>query len=67
MIQVSSKVEVIEINGKDVGINESEVIEVKNHWSANTLVVLVVDGKSFTVSVKEMEAAIKNATNTAKY
>ena len=68
-IKVVNKVTVYEHNGKEV---DGGAIEVNSHWNRREFVVIFLPsdkdskkGESFTVSARDLEAAIKNATNTA--
>ena len=66
MIEVTNKLKIYEINGKEVDIFEN-ILEVKNHWNINEFVVLNYNGITITVSAKDLREAISNATNTAKW
>ena len=66
MLTVSNELTVLEIDGKVCAVPAPR-LGVHSHWNRTSCVVLVVEGKHYTVSAKELEAAIKNATNTAKY
>lgn len=67
MIEVESKVRCYEIDGKDTPMIDTPRIIVRGHWNIDTFVVLEIDGKRYTVSAKDLHAAINNATNTARF
>jgi len=66
VIKVSSKVKVYEVNGIDVAVSDTE-IEVVSHGIRPELVTLVVEGKRLTVAARDLDAAITNARNSARY
>jgi len=65
LIKVNCDVTLFEIDGKDAA-TDNKRIQVNSHWNRPALVVLVVDGKSFTVAADDLKAAIANATNTSR-
>ena len=68
MINVVNRIKVYEVNDKEIDNPEDEkILEVKSHWSKNRFVVLKINDIKITVSANDLEAAIKNATNTNKY
>ena len=67
MIDVINKIEIYEIDGKEVPTGESKVLEVLSHWNRPNMVVIKIEDKRYTVAEKELVAAIKNATNTARF
>lgn len=66
MIAVESLVTVHEVNGSD-WFSKDAKIRVCSHWNQNTLVVIEVDGKRITVAARDLEAAITNACNSARF
>jgi len=58
MIKVTNKVNVYEINNEKVDWQRNS-IAVKSHWDCPGQVVLEVGDRSYTVIVRELEAAIK--------
>ena len=44
--------------------SEAPSIKVHNHWSRSNMVELEIEGKRYKVVVRELKAAIDNATNT---
>lgn len=46
---------------------EEETITVESHWNIDSLIGLSVGGRVVYVDAKELEAAIRNATNTARF
>lgn len=68
MIEVTNNVKVYqEANGKHE-LDQVPDLIVKSHWNRPEFVVLVLpDNTHITVSAKDLAAAIKNATNTARW
>ena len=66
MIEVQNKVPVYEVDGKDVAISGPK-IHVLSHWSSPDRVVLQVGDTKWTVVAADLEAAVKNATNTRRF
>lgn len=66
MIKVSNVIDIYEINGEEVCSIDGPTIEVRSHWNSRDFVVLVVDGKEYTVVARDLEAAIDNAQNANK-
>ena len=70
MIESQNKVKIYEENGRDAvpdGAGDQPSICVKSHWNQETMVVLMVAGVNYTVAAGDLMAAIKNATNTARW
>lgn len=67
MIKVISKVELVELNGKDTGVLDRPILTAESHWNDSSLVVLTIGETTFSVKVKDLIAAINNATNTARF
>ena len=42
-------------------------LEVRNHWNDRQMVVLELEGTKITVLASDLEAAIRNCTNTARF
>lgn len=63
MIKVNSTLDVYETDGQEVRELNGPKINVGSHWNRPTLVVLEVDGKRYTVSAADLDAAVRNATN----
>ncbi len=66
MISVTSTLKAYEIDGKTAPIDATP-ISVKSHWNRDELVVLVIEGKEYTVLAKDLRAAIENGTNVARF
>lgn len=67
MIKVNCTVPAYEVNGKEVegiGIGNAPKIQVTSHWNRQTLVVLTIGDQSITLVASDLQAAIRNATNT---
>lgn len=66
MIKVANEITVYEVNGKKTDIVPTPTMAVLSHWNQNSLVVLDVAGTKVTVAARDLQAAIHNATNTAR-
>ena len=66
MIKVINEVSIHEIDGKETSV-PTPVLTVLSHWNHDSLVVLHTDGKKITVSARELQAAITNATNVVRF
>jgi len=61
---VTSEVEVCEVDGRELDANEEERhVAVISHWNRDALIVLKIDGHSYTVEGAELKLAIQNAEN----
>lgn len=63
-IEVSNRVKVYEVDGKETPVGASVGMNVLSHALHNDRVVLEIDGKKHTVIARQLKAAIDNATNT---
>lgn len=63
MVEVTNKIK----DYNDTRIGSDSYIEVKNHWSDSQFVILKVGEKSFKLLASDLEAAVKNATNTGRF
>lgn len=63
-IDVESKVKIYEVDGHDVTTLEHPLILVQSHWSRNSMVVLSIGDKKWTVLARDLEAAIRNGCNS---
>lgn len=66
MINVTNKLKVYEVDRKESQINGPE-ITVSSHWNRQEFVNLTINDKTYTILAKDLEAALKNSTNIAKY
>lgn len=65
MIKVSNTLTVYEVDGRDqFGQKDAPTITVSAHWNRRALVVVKVDGKEYAVLADDLDAAVRNATNT---
>jgi hypothetical protein len=66
MIKVRSKVLIMEYNGYEPTkkCDPSEIF-ICSHEATKDFITIDIDGESFTVSVRDIKAAIDNAVNTA--
>ena len=69
-IKVYNEMEVYEVNGEEQkGLrSDKPCLKVKSHWNRNEFVTLQFDdGNNYTVLAKELEAAVSNAKNSARF
>lgn len=66
MIKVSSAVRIYETNG-DEATDSDKHLHVESHWNRTEMVILSIDNLRITVSAKDLEAAIANAKNSARF
>ena len=67
-MKVENTLDVYEVDDVEVKLGETKpTIIVKSHWNRDALVVLEVDDEKYTVSARELTAAIENATNTKRH
>jgi len=66
MIKVENTVKVYDKNGVSCG-NEDEVIRVLSDWNDPDMVTISFGKEKRGVRRKDIEAAIQNACNTARY
>ena len=62
-IKVSNELKVYEINGVKMIAIPQPTITIRSYWNGDDRVVLEIDGKSYTLIARELEVAIRNATN----
>ena len=67
MIKSTNLVPIYEIDGSAAAPVHGPALVVESHWNMMDRVVLVVEGKKFTVIKADIIAAIDNATNTARF
>lgn len=69
MIKVSSQVRVVEVNGGKPVPPELDHMTASSHWNMDNLVVLELPNSrnTWTVSRRDLEAAIQNATNSNRH
>jgi hypothetical protein len=63
--KVITKVEIYEVDDKEVPIGMFRSLKVLSHWNRRELVVIEVNGKKYTVEGDDLMAAIENAQNVA--
>ena len=69
MIGVVSKVPIREEDGHeliDPGL-DGPVMHVRSHWNHDSMVIIEVGKEKVSVSARELQAAIANATNTVRH
>ena len=72
MIKVENIVNVYEVDGKEKSPHgaDGQKLIVRSHWNRNEMVVLRLPGEGapeFTVTARDLQAAIVNATNTNRH
>ena len=69
MISVTSKVKIYEVNGQEPPPPELATLTISSHWNLEAMVVLELPNSrnTWTVSRRDLEAAIQNATNSNRY
>ena len=71
MIEVTNRIRVIEVDGRDTWQDEPGThLAVLSHKDSDKLVVLLFGSpwsSNITINANELIAAIKNATNTARW
>lgn len=68
MIKVRSEMDIFEVDGKKPEDYPPPKLVIESHWNCpNRVVVVLPDGKRFTVIVSDLDAAIRNATNSNRY
>ena len=66
MIKVDNEVNIYEDHGQEVPLGNKR-LHVESHWNRNEMVVLTIGEERVTVSAKDLEAAIANARNSARF
>jgi len=61
MIKVINEVNIYEINGEDTKSPDLPKLHVESHWNYSDRVTLLVGGIRYTVSARDLKAAIDNA------
>lgn len=64
MLKVINEITIYETNGKESSGLPLTTLLVVSHWLRDSLVVLEIAGQRVTVSARDLQAAIVNATNT---
>lgn len=64
MITVTNEVNVYELDGKDLPVNEYMHIVVTNHWAERRRVNIIINGQRLTVVASDLITAINNAINS---
>ena len=62
-MEVLSKIQIYEIDGKDVDLKKQETLSIESHWNYHDFVVIGYNGKLVTVNAEELIKAITNAGN----
>lgn len=67
-VKVCSKVRILELDGKDKTMTPvgetAPTVTVLSHWNRNEWAVIEVGGHKYTVSIRDLTTALKNAGNT---
>lgn len=56
-MDIEAKIPVYEIDGDDKSLKDLK-ITIKSHWNRNSLVVIVLGGKEYTVSADALDKAV---------
>lgn len=67
MISVTSKVRIYEVDGEDTGGLDAPALTVKSHSVDMGSVVLLFGDKRITVRRTDLDAAVANACNSARF
>lgn len=67
MIQVDNTVPIVEVDGRELPIGQQAKMHVASHSKWDTLIILTFEGKSITVSLRDLEAASLNAVNINRF
>ena len=69
MIEVRNEIRAYEIDGELVSVEEGEAagVVITSHQDWDDCVVLKMFGRSLTLTVADLHAAISNATNVNRY
>ena len=62
-IKSENRINVYELDGKDVSMGDPIEIVVKNHWNQRHMIVLVVGGIKYTVEAAALKKGIENSIN----
>jgi hypothetical protein len=62
-IKVENKIYCYEIDGIETkGLDRPEIL-IKNHWCRSNMVIINIEGKTYTVLAQDLITAINNSTN----
>ena len=62
-MKTKTEIQIYEINGEETGVHYP-VLKVKSHWNQySSKIVLIFGKKEITVTVKDLERAIKAVTS----
>jgi len=64
-MEVINKIKIYDDDNKKPLI-PGEFLEIRNHWNKSDFVILMIGSTKVQVLARELEAAIKNATNTVR-
>lgn len=67
MMQVDTKIEAYEVNGKDTAAGQEVYVHICSHWCYDDRVVLNVGDKTFTLIAVDIKKAVDNATNVRRH
>ena len=68
MVNVDNELNIYEIGRKEEPLAGGKKLHIKSHWNRNEFVCIEFPGFSpITVSAKDLQAAIINATNSARF
>ena len=62
-VDVECNVKIYEVNGEESRAVGGPSLMVRSHWNRGSMVVLVIDGKEYTVHGSDFARAIEKAEN----
>ena len=62
-MEIVSKIQIYEIDSKDVDIKRQEFLSVESHWNYHDFIVIRYGAKSITVNKEDLIKAVINAGN----
>lgn len=62
-MEVLSKIQIYEIDGKDVDLKKQESLSIQSHWNYHDFIVISYGPKSITVNKEDLIKAVVNAGN----
>ena len=65
-MKIENKLDIYEIDEKELSIGDNRTMLVKSHWNDNDFVILETGNISWTVLAKQLRDAIDNAINWSK-
>ena len=63
-IEIQQKIKIYEKDGEEVELPTEDTIGVNAHWCDDSMIILVIDGQSYTVVGSDILIATENAMNS---